>query len=523
MFDILIKNGMLVDGTGKAMYQANIGIKEDRIVEIGELHNEKGEIEIDAEGKIVCPGFIDVNNHSDTYWQIFQNPNLESLLYQGITTIIGGNCGSSLAPLADSKTLQSIQKWSNLNQINFNWLSLKEFFDFLETKKISVNFGTLTGHGTLRRGILKDQMRGLEQKELDFVKKMLTQSFKEGALGMSTGLVYTHARSATVDELSELANIIKKFDGVYVTHVRDERKDFLEAIEESIKVAEKTGVKLHIAHLKVMGENNWDLMDDAFYLLDKAHEKGMEISFDVFPYTNTGTVLYTLLPNWVSAGGKKVMLQRLKDQIIRKKVIREMQESGFNYSKIEIAISLLNKTLGNKSIAEIAKSQEKSLEEAVLDILLASEGRVITSMEVLSEENVEKAIMHPLSIISTNGAGYNIAHSKTGELVHPRSFGAFPKVLAKYVKEKKIISWEEAIRKMTLAPAKKFGIEKRGKLELKYFADIAIIDQNKIEDLATADNPYQYSQGVETLIINGQLVLDKGKCTGLKNGKVLRR
>ena len=368
MFDILIKNGMLVDGTGKAMYQANIGIKEDRIVEIGELHNEKGEIEIDAEGKIVCPGFIDVNNHSDTYWQIFQNPNLESLLYQGITTIIGGNCGSSLAPLADSKTLQSIQKWSNLNQINFNWLSLKEFFDFLETKKISVNFGTLTGHGTLRRGILKDQMRGLEQKELDFVKKILTQSFKEGALGMSTGLVYTHARSATVDELSELANIIKKFDGVYVTHVRDERKDFLEAIEESIKVAEKTGVKLHIAHLKVMGENNWDLMDDAFYLLDKAHEKGMEISFDVFPYTNTGTVLYTLLPNWVSAGGKKVMLQRLKDQIIRKKVIREMQESGFNYSKIEIAISLLNKTLGNKSIAEIAKSQEKSLEEAVLDI-----------------------------------------------------------------------------------------------------------------------------------------------------------
>lgn len=523
MYDIVIKNGTIIDGSGKSMYKADIGIKDDVIVKIGELHNEKWEIEIDASNQLVCPGFIDVNNHSDTYWQIFLNPELESLVYQGITTIIGGNCGSSLAPLLAPGAIASIQKWINLKQVNVNWLAMEEFLKVAEGRKLSVNFATLVGHGTLRRAILRDEMRVINVREINFLEKALARSMEEGALGMSSGLVYTHARSASEDELICLAKIIKKNNGIYVTHIRDEAENFKESIEEAIKIARESGVKLHISHLKVMGEKNWRLMNEAFFQINHAAEQGIDVTFDVYPYTNTGSVLYTLLPYWVSDGGKKMMLSRLKDSPTRARLVEEMRKSSFDYSKIIIAISLLNKTMTRKKIVEIAQSQEKSVEETIIDILIASEGRVVTSMEVLSRENTEQAIAHPLSIIATNGSGYNLEHAKSGELIHPRSFGTFPRIFCRYVAGRRMISWEEAVKKMTCLPAEKFGIKNRGKIEEKYFADITIINQDKVKDLATADNPYQYSQGIEFVIINGKLVVSDGKYNGERAGKVIKK
>lgn len=523
MYDIIIKNGTIIDGSGKPMYKADIGIKDDIITKIGELHNEKWELEIDAANHLVCPGFIDVNNHSDTYWQIFLNPELESLVYQGVTTIVGGNCGSSLAPLLVPGAIASIQKWTNLKRVNVDWTQMEEFLDVVEKRELSVNFATLVGHGTLRRAIVKDEMRSVDAKELAFLEKALSSSMEEGALGMSSGLIYTHARSASEDELIRLAKIIKKNHGVYVTHIRDEVENFKEAIEEAIKIARESGVKLHISHLKVMGEKNWRLMDEAFFQINHAKEQGVDVTFDVYPYTNTGSVLYTLLPHWVSDGGRKMMLARLKDSSTRARLVEEMRESAFDYSKIVIAISLLNKTMARKKIVEIARSQEKSVEETVVDILIASEGRVITSMEVLSKENVEQAIFHPLSMIATNGSGYNLEHAKSGELVHPRSFGTFPRIFCRYVMGRRMVSWEKAVNKMTSLPAEKFGIKKRGKIEEKYFADIAIIDKDKLQDPATADNPYQYSRGIEFVIVNGKLIVSEGKYTGTRAGRVIKK
>ena len=505
------------------MYKADIGIKEDKIAAIGELHNEKSEIEINAENLLICPGIIDVNNHSDTYWQLFTNANLESLVYQGVTTIIGGNCGSSLAPLADPEAIESIQKWVNIKRVNLNWLSIEELFEAIEQIGLSVNFATLIGHGTLRRGIIKNEMRNLTPKELGYVDKMLDSSLRDGGIGMSTGLVYTHARLASTEELVALAKTVRKFNGIYTTHIRNEREQFLEAVEEALKIAEESGVKLHISHLKVMEEVNWSLFESALAAIEKAYERGVDVTFDVFPYTNTGTVLYTLLPEWVSSGGKKMMINRLKDPSIRVKVISEMKESGFDYSKVEIAISSLNKILSRRKILDIAKSQEKSVEDTVVDVLIASEGRVITSIESLSEENVEKAVVHPLSIISTNGAGYSIEHSKTGEVIHPRSFGTFPRIISQYVLGKRIISWEAAIRKMTGIPAQKFGIKKRGEIKEKNFADIVIINRDKLTDLATTENPYQYSRGIEFVLVNGEVILNEGVFSGGKSGRILIR
>jgi len=522
MFDVIIKNGTVIDGTGKPMFKADIGIKEDKITKIGQLHDESGETEIDATDRLVCPGFVDVNNHSDTYWQIFLNPDLESMVYQGVTTIVGGNCGSSLAPLANADTIASIQKWIDLRKINVDWLNMDEFLKVVETKDLSINFGTLVGHGTLRRGLLKDEMRNLSEEELAMMKRMLSDSLESGALGMSTGLIYTHAKLASKEELTELAKVVKKYNRVYTTHVRGEKEELIGAVDEALEVAKDSGVKLHISHLKAMGEKNWNLMSEALGLIDRAKERGIDVTFDVYPYTNTGSVLYILLPDWISEGGRRAMLGRLKDPVLRAKAIDEMKKSGFDYSKVEIAVSPLNKTLARKSIAEIAESQGKSIEEAVVDTLIASEGMVITSMEVLSEENIEKAIAHPLSIIASNGAGYNLEHAKSGELVHQRSFGTFPRILSKYAAGKKIISWEEAIRKMTSLPAEKFGVEKRGKLQEKYFADITILNKDEIKDLATKENPYQYSKGIDFVLVNGKIILSEGKYSGARNGSVLR-
>lgn len=505
------------------MYRADIGIKDDRIVKIGKLQNEKADIEIDASERLICPGFIDVNNHSDAYWQIFSNPQLESLLYQGITTIIGGNCGASLAPLLGAKAIESLQKWSNINKTSLNWLTMKEFLKEIEKRKLALNFATFVGHATLRRMIVGDDMRGLKLDEIDFLSKKVAIAIKEGSLGMSSGLVYTHARSTSEEELIAIAKTIKKYDGVYVTHMRNERHGLVESVEESLEIARKTNVKLHISHLKAVGEKNWGLMDTALDMISHARENGIDVTFDVYPYTNVGSVLYTLLPFWATDGGKKMMIARLKDPILRERITNEMRESDVDYSKIEIASSLLNKTLSRRKISEIAFSQEKSIEDAVIDTLIASDGRIIISMDVLSDENIEKALIHPAAIVSTNGSGYDDVHGKTGEVVHPRSFGTFTKVLSKYVLGKRILRWEEAISKMTSIPAKKFGIEKRGTIKEGYYADVVVFNRDEISDMATIENPYQYSRGIDFVLINGKIVLQEGACNGNRPGEVIRR
>lgn len=523
MYNTIIRNGVVIDGLGKPMYPADIAIKGQIISRIGKLAGERGEVEIDASGHFICPGFIDVNNHSDEFWQIFSNPHLESLIYQGVATIIGGNCGSSLAPLLSPEAINTIQKWANINRVTFNWLTVKEFLSVLENNRLSVNFGTLVGHGTLRRGILGDQMRKPNEKEMRLLEKALKKAMKEGALGLSAGLVYTHARSADQEELIRFAKIVKKYQGVFVIHLRDEKDKILESLSEAIEVGKKSGVKLHISHLKAVGEGNWPLMDRALFMISKANEEGVDITFDAYPYTNTGSVMYTYLPDWISEGGRRMMLSRLRQAEIREKLIKEMRASGFPYSKIEIASSPLNKNLNSRKISDIAREHEKSVEEAVLDVLVASEGRVITSCETLKEENVINALKHPLSILSSNGAGYNLDYSKTGELVHPRSFGAFAKWLSYYVIDKGILSWEEAIKKVSSQPAERFGLKRRGKIKEKYIADLAIINPDTIHDRASKENPYRYADGVEALIINGRIILKDGRYLYDKEGEIIRR
>jgi len=523
MYQIIIKNGIIIDGTGAPMFRGDIGIKEGHIAEIGNLQNEAAEEVIDAQDRFVTPGFIDVNNHSDTYWQIFLDPELKSLLYQGITTIIGGNCGSSLAPLASQRAIHSIQKWADMKKVSLDWMTVQDFLRAVERLKLSVNFGTLIGHSTIRRGILPEGRSKMNLGEIKTAQKMVDQAMKEGALGLSTGLIYTHAKEASQKEILTMAKAVAKRQGIYVTHIRGERHGLLGAIGEAIETSQLAGVKLHIAHLKVVGEKNWGLQGDALAMIEQAKIGGLDISFDVYPYTLTGSVLYTLLPDWVVAGGKRMMLGRLKDPQLRARIISEMQQSEIDYATIIVSVSGIGKELKRKKIVDLAQAQAKSVEESVLDVLVASDGRVMITMEVLSQKNVERALEHPFSIVASNGSGYDLNYKKSGDLVHPRNFGAFPRVFRQYVRDKKILSWEEAVHKMTGKPAQHFSLDKRGTLKKGNWADVAVFDPKIIADKATVDNPFQYAEGVLWVLVNGEIVLQNGNYNGRRAGRVIRK
>jgi N-acyl-D-amino-acid deacylase len=522
MYDILIRNGTVVDGIGKEKYLADVAVKDGKIAKIGKMKWSKGRKEVDATGKIVCPGLIDMHNHSDSYWRLFLGPQLPSLVYQGVTTIVGGNCGISIAPLSSGKIIESVQKWADIKEVNVNWLSMEDFRQEMERKKLGLNFATLVGHGTLRRGIVGDEMRRLAKNEMELFKNTLEVSLESGAVGFSAGLAYSHERDAKWDELECMLEIVKRHNKIFSLHLRDEGKDILSAISEAIDLAKESGAALQISHFKVMGKRNWPLAEEALQKIEEAQKSGIDVSFDVYPYTQTGSVLYIYLPAWAAEGGKRMLVRRLKEKHLREKIIEEMKKGAeYHYENAIVAISSLNKSLPERKISKIAAARGISAEEVIVDLLIASEGRVITLLDCLDEENVKKAIAHPLSIIASDGAGYDIVHKNTGEIVHPRCFGTFPRVLGKYVREEKLLSLEEAVKKMTSMPAKKLGFSDRGVLQKDFKADIVVFDPERIIDKSTVENPYQYSQGVSEVIVNGKMVLDKGELTGEMAGEFI--
>lgn len=522
MYDLIIKNGTIIDGTKGKKFRADLGIKKDKIRKIGKLEKAPAKRILNAKGFYVSPGFIDINNHSDGYWTLFTIPKASSLVSQGITTILGGNCGSSLAPLLSAESIKSIQKWVNISEVNVNWLTITELFNELEKRKIGVNFATLIGHATLRRGLLKDEVRSVTDQELKIIENMLADSLKAGAFGMSSGLVYSHAQPASTDELIRLAKIVKEHGGIYSSHIRGESEELLPAVKETIKIGRESKVSVEISHLKAMGKNFWSSMEKAIKLIEKAQEAKLNINFDIYPYTITGSVLYILLPDWVAEGGKNELIKRLKDPVVRAKVVKEMQEDKFDYDKITIAMSLEDKTMVGKTIIEIANRKAKTIEEAIIDTLIASDGHIIAFIDSLSEDNVKEGLKHHLSFVCSDGFASDTDYLKKGNLVHPRCFGAFPRFLGEYVRRQKLLSWEEAIYKITGGPADKLGFKGRGKIKKGYFADITIFDPKTIIDKATFKNPFQYSEGIEYVIINGQLVINKGKHTGKLVGRVLK-
>lgn len=526
MLDVIIRNGKIIDGSGKkAPQKADVGIKDGEIIEIGNLEKEVSTKEINASGRYVVPGFIDINNHSDTSWTLFRYPDQESMVMQGVTTIIGGNCGSSLAPILGEGSIKSLRKWVSLRDIQIDWDRMSEFLDYMEDNRpLRINFGTLVGHATLRRGLIGDEIRPLKTEEVKIIAHQLERAIKEGAWGMSSGLMYTHAKIAQAKEIEKLAQTVKDNDGIFSVHLRGEGHDIVLSVKEAIEIAKKTGVSMEISHLKAVGKKSWHLFNRALELIKEARSEGLNINFDVYPYTSSGPVLYTLLPEWATEGGREKLLKLLKNKKTRDKVISEIKENSFNYSQIIIASSPLSKLLVSKSIEEIAKSRGTSAEEVIVDLILASEDQCNVIVKLLAENNVQKALSFPGAIVASDGIGYGLEEKDSGNIVHPRCFGAFPRFLSHYVKQKNILTIPKAIYKMTGLPAKKIGIKDRGMISEGYKADIVVLDWKNIKDESHINTPYRFPEGINYVIVNGEIVVDKGKIIeGVRPGKILRK
>lgn len=524
MFNLIIKNGTVIDGTGSKKIVADVGVEKDKITVIEKLgKNAKAKNIIDAEGKIVCPGFVDILDHSDNFWTLFTIPRLDSKITQGITTIIGGNCGSSLAPILGENSIKSIRKWVDIGNVSVNWARMDEFFNELNKREIGLNFGTLIGHETLRRGLVGDKEE-VAKEDIKMMGRMLLDGLEEGAFGMSTGLVFSHAKSVSTDEIKYLIEILKANNSFYASHIRGESEELLSSINEAIYIGREFEASIEISHLKAVGKKYWSDLQKALEMINVASEENVEINFDVYPYDTTGSVLYTLLPDWISQGGRKKMISRLKDLDLRAKIVKELKVMNYNYENIIVSICPKLKEIVGRSVVDIAEKQEVSFEEAMIELLISANGHVIVfNRKILSEKNIELALKNKHCLISSADAAYNIEYVRTGEIVHPRCFGTFPRILGKYVREQKVLSLENAIEKMTSKPARKIGLKNRGELKEGFFADITVFNPETIVDKADFDNPYQYSEGIEFVIVNGKIVIKNGKHTGELAGKILKK
>lgn len=519
MYSKIIKNGTIIDGTGKPAYRADLAIEGNRIVEIGDLANARAEEIIDAQGKYVAPGFIDIQNHSDAYWTIFDNPSFDSMVTQGITTAIVGNCGASLAPLLSRDAILSVQKWHNLEGVNINWLSFKEYLDAIEKKGSAINIGSMVGYSTLRRGLMQDNIRALTEEEIKILQKVLKKSFDEGAFGLSSGLSYAHEAIISVSELLALAQTVKDEDRLLSVHLRSEGEVLTESVAEALELVSKTGVSLKISHFKVRDRSNWPRLQHALDLIENSYQKHAKILFDLYPYDTMWNVLYTYLPGWSYEGGRNAMLRHLKDPTQRKKILGYLMSKDVNYAELSIASTTVPIRISGKKIGELAARNNTTSEETLLTLLENGGSEVLVFDKNLDQKQVDQLTNHALSIISTDGAGFSI--NTKDKVVHPRCFGAMSKFLSEVIANKQI-TLEEAVKKITSTPAEKMGIVGRGQIAIDYFADVVIFDDT-ISSNATYENPYQYSRGIDQVLVNGYTVVRQNVLSSGMHGTVLRK
>lgn len=523
-YDLLIKDGTIIDGSGKPRFKGDIGVSDGKIKGIGApaLAGAAAKKTISAFDKFVTPGFVDITSHADKNWSLFHNPGQDYLLTQGITTILVGNCGSSLAPLPSHEAVDSLKKWSQGGESNINWLTIGELLAELSRHKLGVNVGTLIGHGTIRRGILKGQSRPLNNEELAELAELIKKGIDEGAFGLSTGLIYSHEADATVTELVMMAGAVSSRGGIYKTHLRHEGASLVPAVNEAVQIGREARVPIVISHLKAIGRKSWPLFKKGLEILERAASDGVSFHFDSSPYLRTGSFLYLLLPAWAREGGFDAMLKRINNSASRRDIVDELKKQTLHYERYIVATSSVPGT-NSKTLAEIAQSAGASPEDAVLELLLANRGRVTVFGKTLSSRNLLLGLKHPRGIVASDGSGVSSEIAKTGKLVHPRSTGTFPHFLHRFVKEKELVSWEEGIRKMTALAAEAAGFKDRGRIAEKYAADIAIFDPEKFRDHSTYHNPYVHSTGIEAVVVNGQVAIENSTLTGAAAGQALKK
>ncbi|MEG6615985.1 D-aminoacylase [Peptococcaceae bacterium 1198_IL3148] len=525
---LLIKNGKIVDGTGQRAYQGNVAIVGDKIVALGEVDDLGFDNLIDAEGLVVAPGFIDTHSHSDL--KILVDPFVEPKVRQGVTTEILGQDGISMAPLPK----EYISPWrKNLagldgdsDAIDWTYETTAGYFKLLEKSGVGLNVAYLVPHGNIRMEALGLGNKDPNAAELQKMKDITRRELEAGAAGLSTGLIYMPCAYGETSEVIEMCKVVAEFDRVFVIHQRSEADDILESMKEVISIGRESGVKVHFSHFKVCGKKNWDKIDQVIELLEQAKAEGIRVSFDQYPYVAGSTMLGVILPPWAHDGGTDKLLERLRDPELRKRMIKDIESgipgwdnfvefAGLDQIFVTSVKTKKNEDVIGKNLVEIGKLRGKDPYEATFDLLLEEENAVGMVDFYGLEEHVCTFLKRPEQNVCTDG----LLAGKP----HPRVYGSFPRVLGKYVREDKTLTLEEAIRKMTLKPAEVFQLKNRGALKAGYFADIVIFNPDTISDKGTFVDPAQYPVGIEYVLVNGQVVLNKGTHTKVVAGQVLRQ
>lgn len=523
-FDLIIKNGTVIDGVRDKEYKADVGILGERISRIGNLQKTPAETVLDAEGRYVSPGFIDIHTHTDT--EILINPRAESKIRQGVTTELGGNCGSSPFPIKQPIS-DFMKREAEKNNISIDWTDLKGFQAAVMKKGTAVNHGSLIGQGSVRSTVMGDEQREPTEEEMGEMKKCVALAMEQGAFGLSSGLEYTPSGFAGTEELIELCRTAAGYGGFYATHLRSEDKTVLEAVGEALHIAEEAGLPLQIAHFKAVGSTNWWKLPKMFDMVERAAERELSVSFDRYPYIAFSTGLSIIFPQWAQDGGMGMLLERLGDAGVRRSMKAETLKKVEGYGWEKIVISNLqkeeNKRLIGMNIAQAAAEINADPFEFACD-LIVGEGRDVSHIGFgMDEETTESVLKHPLAMLGSDGSSL-APYGPLGEgKPHPRNYGTFPRFLGFYIRERKILPLPQAIKKITSMPAEKLGLGHRGSLKEGNYADVVVFDPDRIADTATFIDPHRYPVGIDYVIVNGTVVVYHGEHTGKTPGMVLKK
>jgi N-acyl-D-amino-acid deacylase len=521
-YDILIENGRILDGTGNPWFKADLGVLVDRIEAVGDLGGAGAARRIDARGHIVAPGFIDIHSHSD--YNVLIDPRVESKVRQGVTTEVVGNCGSSAAPMNEEvRAYRERYMRARLgDDFEFDWETMGDYLDLIDSTGASFNVAAVVGQGTIRQNVMGYEDREPTGSEMREMRRILAEALDDGAWGMSTGLIYTPSVYAKTEEIIELARVLGERGGVYFSHIRGEGETLLDAVREAVRIGEEAGVPVQIAHFKASGKPYWGRTVDSLRLVEEGRAGGVDVTFDQYPYIASSTGLSAYMPHWAQEGGSDRLLERLRDPETRARIRDDPGAIYRDWSAIMIAAARNHPHYEGKRVTEVAEMEGKEVYDAVFDLLLAEDAQVSVVSFGMSEEDVRRVMRSPYGMVGSDGSAV-VPRGVLGEgKPHPRFYGTFPRVLGHYVREG-VLTLQEAVRKMTSAPAQKLGLRNRGLLREGLRADITVFDPEKVRDEATFVDPHRFASGIPYVVVDGVLVVDRNEHTGELPGRALRR
>jgi N-acyl-D-amino-acid deacylase len=529
-YDLIIQNGMVIDGSGGAGLVADVAIKGDRIAKLGNLKNATAARVIDARGLVVTPGFIDMLGQSETYLLI--DPRAMSKVMMGVTTEITGE-GESIAPINERQIKES-EDFNKRYNLTIDWRTLNQYFKRIEKQGLGLNLATFVGATQVREYVVGYDDRPPTPSELEQMAHLVAEAMKDGAFGVSTSLQYVPARFAKTDEIVELAKVAHQYGGIYATHQRSEANALDESLGEVFQIARQAQIPVEIWHLKTAYKKNWGRMPEVLKKIENARAQGLKITADVYPYVAGSTSLSASLPPWALEGGTEKMLERLRDSGTRDRLKKEITMDSKEWENIYLGSggaggiligAVVNRDLESmqgKRVSEIAAEQKKDPLDALFDLLLADHGQTAAIYFMMSEDDMKAALRAPFVSICTDSGARATDGPLAGSKSHPRGWGSYPRILGRYVRDQHLLTIEQAIHKMTGLPAANVGLKQRGELREGYFADLTIFDPKTVIDRATFEMPNQYPEGIRYVIINGQITVDDGKRTPALAGRVLR-